>query len=295
MRMVSMGEIADGVVRAMGWEPEAYTLSGRDRQSLKMAVNNALARLYSEHKWPKLRRTELRTYRPPHSMTETYEAGNEVWLADGAEEGGGDYWRALTGNVGVRPEDGSGTWERVGDGEPLIKFIQLAQPWEPWRMDEGGVDLEFFAFEKDPRVTPGLQPMKGLEFWMESVVLPADAPKRVWTVFVPERPVAEYAEWLEARAYAAGAACFRTLTGCTYVARRGNTGMTPETSPDDWYEQGVPELFAQFLVLCGEAAWRKEDDGRGRAAAEAEAELERLADAQIGRSGVGQGGWNGGR
>lgn len=295
MQMVSMGEIADGVIQGMGWEAEAYTLSGRDRKTLKNAVNNALARLYSEHKWPTLRRVELRTYRPPWDAAETYAAGDEVWLADAAADGGGDYWRATAASTGTAPADGSLVWGRVTDGDPLTKFVQLAQPWEAWAMDEGGVDLDFFAFDKDPRLNPRLKPIAGCDFWMESVTLPPDAPKRVWVMFVPQRPHADFTEWVAGTAYAAGDYCYRTLTGNTYAALRDSTGAVPEESPLDWTEIGVPEIFANYLTLCGEAAWRKEDDGRARAQAEAETELERLAGACIDRAGVRQGGWQAGR
>jgi len=292
LRMVKAGKIADGTVRLMGWEPDAYTLSGRDRETLTDSVNEGLAELYGAQKWPQLVRVELRTYRPAHSMTETYAAGNEVWLADAEADEGGDYWKALAANTGVLPADGGGVWERA---EELIKFIALEQDWEAWAIDENGVDLEDFAFEDDPRVNPDLHPIEGCRFWMDSVILPKEAPKRVYVKFVPRRPAVDYTEWLVGTAYVRGDVRYRTATGTCYTALRDNTGATPETSPDDWAEVGIPEIFAVYLKLRALAAWKTEDDGRGKAVAAAEDELGRLADRCITRQNVRQGGYSAGR
>ncbi len=294
---VRMGKIADGVIRKLGYEPEAYTLSGRDRETLADSINEALAELYSEHTWPMLRRCERRTYRPPHSMTEAYAADHEVWLADEAEEGGGDYWRCTAAHTGHAPADGSAWWERIAP-EGLMRFVEFAQAWEPWAIDEGGFDLNDFAFAADPRRTPGLEPIAGcvLGDFMDSVTLPAEAPKQVWIKFIPRRPKADFTEWAAGTTYAAGDTCYLTLTGETYLALRESTGASPDSSADDWATVGVPELFARFLKLRAVADWKSEDDGRARALGEADAELGRLANAAISRRGVRQGGWScGGR
>lgn len=293
VRMIGMGRIADAVIRALGYEPSAYTLSGRDRTTLTDAVNEALAELYGEHKWPMLRRIERRSYRPAWSESERYVEGDEVYTA--ATDGTDDivYWRAAADNTGSAPSDASAVWTRVTEG--LAKFIEFAQGWEEFVMDECGIDLDFFAFEKDPKVYPNQQPIKGCSFWMDSVVLPAEAPNRVYAVFVPLRPQAEYTEWVAGTAYGAGEACYRTLTGQTYVALLGSTGKTPEDYPDYWTPVGVPDIFAKFLRLRAEAAWRQEDDGRARAANEADEELERLAGACITRANSPKGGWSAGR
>jgi hypothetical protein len=292
VRMISTGKIADAVIRAMGYEPTAYTLSGRDRTTLTDAVNEALAELYGEHKWPMLRRIERRTYRPAWSEDENYVEGDEVYTAD-AETDDIVYWRAADDNTGAAPSDTGTAWTRITTG--MAKFIQFAQPWEAFTMDECGIDLDFFAFENDPKVYPNQQPIKGCTFWMDSVVLPADAPNRVYAVFVPLRPQAEYTEWSAGTAYAAGEACYRTLTGNTYAALAGSTGRTPEENAEYWTPVGVPDIFAKFLRLRAEAAWRQEDDGRARAANEADDELERLAGACITRTNSPQGGWSAGR
>lgn len=296
VRMVGMGKIADGVIRKLQYEPDSYTLSGRDRETLADSINEALAELYSDHTWPQLRRCELRTYRAPHSMTETYAAGDEVWLANAAEDGGGDYWRALSANTGVPPADGSAAWERIPEDE-LLKFIEFEQPWESWAIDEGGYDLTDFAFEEDPRYTPNLEPIKGCAVgdFMDSVTLPEEAPKRVYIKFIPRRPKADFTEWAAATDYVAGDTCYLTLTRQTYLALRESLNKSPDESPDDWAEVGVPEIFARYLKLRAVADWKTEDDGRDRAKAEADAELGRLANATISRRNIRQGGYDCGR
>ena len=296
LRMIRMGKIADGVIRKLQYETDSYTLSGRDRETLADSINEALEELYSEHTWPQLRRCELRTYRPPHSMTETYAANNEVWLANKAEDGGGDYWRAVAANTGVLPADGGAAWERIPAGE-LDKFIEFEQPWERWAIDECGYDLEDFAFEYDTKHTPRLEPIKGCAVgdFMDSVTLPASAPKRVYIKFIPRRPEADFTEWAAETDYAAGDTCYLTLTGQTYLALRDSRNASPDESPDDWAAVGVPKIFARYLKLRAVEDWKTEDDGRGLAKEEADAELGRLANATISRRNIRQGGWSGGR
>ena len=276
------GVILNGVIRLKGWDPETFTVSGADRETLTEAANDLLREAWSRQKWPLLMRTEQRQYRPTWAVGTTYAMDEEVWHA-GTET----YWKSLAaGNVGHEPAEGSAFWEKPDD---FIPFIQLAQPWETWEIWERGVDLQAFAFDSDPRLTPNIKAIKPCEFWMDSVVLPSSAPVKPWVRFMPRCPELSFTEWSGATAYAAGEACYLTSTGRSYTALQGSTNKSPATETDYWVEVGVPKFMSRYVRIGMLAAWRTADEGRYQTQAEARAELERMEQEAFERAGQAQG------
>lgn len=290
IRMVKAGRLADGVVGALGWEPEAYTLSGKDRNTLADAMNDAIMIAYDKQKWPQLMRTEQRTYRPPWDAATAYLRGHEVWLEDITEPEGGAYYKLLAAtSVGEDPLTADVTvWERVTE---ILPFIQLAQPWERWAIDEKGFDCKNFAWELDPRGDPDLQPIAGARVHMDSVMLPkGKVPARVWIRFVPDRPRLDFTEWVTGTTYAAGEVLYRTAQGRCYVSLiDANTGNVPETSPEEWSEVAVPEFVAKYVRLYAQGVWLTDDQGAKRARTEAAEELARMERAYFEGQGVNEG------
>jgi hypothetical protein len=277
LQLERAGLIADGVIRARDWDPETFTLTGASRQLFTQAACDALRKAWGRQKWPQLMRVEARRFRPDWDTAEAYTTGQEVW-----HEGTEAYWRALQDHSGQEPAEGSAYWE---EPEDFIPFIQLDQPWEDFRIDDAGADLNAFAWELDPRLNPGLAPIKGCTWWMDSIVLPQDAPAEVWIRFMPPCPRLSFVEWSASTAYTTGELCYRTTVGRCYIAQGSTTGDTPEGSPSDWAEVQVPEFMSAYVRQFMLSQWLTVAEGRYEAEGRAEKMLQEMEAQMLERSG----------
>lgn len=267
LMMERVGLIADGVIRARDWNPATFTLTGSTRELFTQAAQDALAEAWSR-KWPQLKRVEPRRFRPAWDTDQAYAVGHEVWHA--ATEA---YWKCLVAHSGQVPAVGSAYWEQP---EEFVPFVQLDQPWEAYRMDDAGVDLNDFAYEEDPRLNPNAAPLHGCAWWMDSVVLPQEAPDQVWVKFWPACPRITFAEWAAGTAYAAGETAYRTLNGRCYVALKATTGEVPEETTGSWSEVQIPEFLGTYVRQFVLSQWLSVSEGRYEMEAKAERTLAKL-------------------
>lgn len=278
------GTVVDGVIRAIGFSPAAFTLTEQDRTVFTDAANEALRIAWARQLWPLLMRVEPRRYRPTWSAATPYVAGNEVWH-------GTAYWICLKPDTGTEPGGDATVW---GIPTTFMPFIQLEQPWETWAIDDHGFDLAAFAWEDDPRLNPGVPPISGCDVWMDSIVLPQSAPDQVWIRFMPRCPVLDFTEWSVSEVYAAADVRYHTATGKCWAAVRANTGVTPGSSADDWSEVGVPRFMVPYIRHYILAAWRTEDAGRYQSEGAAERALQLMERDAFERAGVARGArWGG--
>ncbi len=277
LQMVSAGAIADGVIRARDWDPETFTLTGAARQLFTEAANDALRTAWGRQKWPQLMRIEPRRFRPDWSAATAYTAGQEVWHA--ATEA---YWKCLVANTGETPAEGGTYWEQP---EEFIPFIQLDQPWEEFRIDDTGADLNAFAWEKDPRLNPGLAPIAGLTWWMDSIVFPQGVPNEVYVRFMPPCPRITFEEWAAGTSYVTGETAYRTAVGRSYVALADTTGETPEATPAKWAEVRVPEFMSAYVRAYVLSQWLTVAEGRYEQEGRAEKKLQQMEQQMFERAG----------
>lgn len=278
------GRLVDSVIRAIGFSPEAFTLTDQDRSVFTDAANEALRTAWARQKWPLLMRVEPRRYRPDWDVDTAYKAGQEVWH-DTA------YWVLLVDNTGTEPGTDATVW---GVPASFIPFIQLEQPWETWPIDDNGFDLQAFAWEKDPRLNPGLAPIAGCSIWMASIVLPQGVPDQVYIRFMPRCPQLDFTEWVSTTPYDAGDVCYHTASGRCWGAVQDNTGVVPGTSNDDWTEIGVPRFMSKYIRQVILAQWRTEDAGRYQSEGVAARALEEMERECFESAGVAQGArWGG--
>lgn len=275
MDTVKAGDLIDAVIRWRGWEPSAYTLSMNQRQTLSFAIDDAVRRAWGYQMWPQLMRVERRQFRPGWRSDYVYSVDAEVFHGDG-------YWRATHENSNSEPGAGSEFWESCRP----IPFIEFNQPWEWHGFNEEGVDLNFFAFADDPRQRPNLPAIKGCSFWMDSVVLPDDAPGLVYIRFKPNPPVISYDEWSSSNMYDVGDVVYQTASGRCYLCIKAvvNPGV-PLSQTDTWKEQRVPRMFMQYVVRWACAQWLTRDEGRYEEEAAAQQILEDVARSMIERRG----------
>lgn len=271
------GLIADGVLRARDWDPASYTLTGATRELFGQAATDALRVAWGFQKWDVLMRVEARRYRPDWAEDVAYEADAEVW-----HDGTGAYWRAVSAQTGNEPAEGSTYWEKPDD---FIPFIQLAQPWEAWQIDEAGVDLGAFAWASDPRQHPGMRAIQGLSFWMDSVVLPQGSPDLVWVRYMPRAPELGFTEYAAGTTYEAGELAYVTATGRCYSALQEATGKDPATETAYWTEVGVPKFMSRYVRQYVLSQWLTVAEGRYEAEGRAKAMLEDMGRQMFERAG----------
>lgn len=277
LRTTTLGQIILRAVWKRGWNPTTWTGTGADYSLFEFAINDAVRKAYSYQKWPELMRVEERQYMPDWAIGTAYIAGNYVYHEDA-------YWKCLVNDTGTEPGTDATIWS--ADVSDMPRFIQRAQPWETYIIDEDGVDLQDFAFRSDPRLTPGLRAMTGCEWWMDSIVVPAAAGNTVWCKFRPEAPRFSFTAWDDETAYVAGDVCYVAATGKCWMALTSSTNVTPGTDETKWVEMGVPEFLADYLsqVLVGE--WVTEQEGKYQKLGHAQQMLEELAATKFERSGT---------
>ena len=241
-----------------GYDLTLQTAPTRWRQVAAMAVNEGLRRIHAE-KFPALRRVEFRRYRPPESDLEAalalYDEGQECWHA-------GRYWRrTATG------------WDEL-KMEQVSAFVAFDQPWEATEIDPGGVVVDDFAFEADPKYHPDATAVKDCGWFADGVLLPAPAPPGVYVRFTPKAPRISFMEWSGEAAYARGAGCYDSSTRDCYVARRDvEAGDEAPAANEAWRRVRVRDEFEAYLTEMAAAALMSEDQGRHQARSAAEGEF----------------------
>jgi hypothetical protein len=194
------------------------------------------------------------------------------------------YWESLgDGNLGNAPAAGA-NWVELSLTEDMILALPFAQPWAD---DDGnsvqefeapGVDLEAFAYDLDPLLSPRARPVGGCRFWEDSVILPADgsAPLRPYVRFRPKAPQISFTAWAAGTAYAAGDLAYVAADLECYVALAPSEGDTPNESPASWAPVGLPRVFGDYIRLRARADAASDDEGKWKSQAQADEELERL-------------------
>ena len=255
---IQLGSILEGACAMAGYDLTLQTAPARWRQMAAMAVNEGLRRIHAE-KFPALRRVEFRRYRPTETdlgeAAARYAEGQECWCD-------GSYWRrTATG------------WDAL-KMEQVSAFVAFDQPWEAVEIDPGGVELDAFAYEADPKYHPDAAPVTGCGWFADGVLLPAPAPPGVYVRFTPKAPRISFMEWSGEAAYARGAGCYDSSTRDCYVARCDvEAGGEAPAANEAWRSVRVRDEFEAFLTEMAAAALMSEDQGRHQARSAAEGEF----------------------
>ena len=264
---IQLGSILEGACAMAGYDLTLQTAPTRWRQMAAVAVNEGLRRIHAE-KFPALRRVEFRRYRPTETdlgeAAARYAEGQECWH-------GGHYWRRTASPVSG---DGiAGLWDEL-KMEQVSAFVAFDQPWEAAEIDPGGVVVDDFTFEADPKYHPDATAVKGCGWFADGVLLPAPAPPGVYVRFVPKAPRISFMEWSGEAAYARGAGCYDSSTRDCYVARCDvEAGGDAPAANEAWRRVRVRDEFEAFLTEMAAAALMSEDQGRHQARSAAEGEF----------------------
>jgi len=276
LRTTTPGRIIARAVRKRGWDMTTWTASSGDYDLFEDALNDAIRIAYSFQKWPELMRIEERQYMPSWAIGTAYVAGNYVYHAEA-------YWKCLVSDTGTEPGTDETVWD--ADVSDMPRIIQWAQPWEAFILDQHGFDLQDFAFETDPRLTPGIRGMAGCGLWMDSITFPATSPATVWIKFMPQAPHFSFEAWEDDTAYVTGDVCYVSADGMCWQALKASTNIEPGTDATAWMEVGVPEFLAEYLSEYLVAEWCTEQEGKYEKHGRAKALLEDIASRSFERRG----------
>ena len=282
LRTLSSDAFVSRCLRALGYTSNLPTASDY-AQRVADCANDALRHVWTFAHWPMLRRTELRTYRPPFKRGLGFAKGQECWHR-------GAYWRAETDAPASEPSEGNPEWRRLAPDE-VVRFIALDQPWENTEIALGGVNLRGFAYARDPKAFPDQPPIVGCSFAGDypgggttRINLPRDAPDRVWVAFVPDSPRVSLTAWSSGAAYGYGDDVRHNGESWTCVASE-SSGEEPGVAAS-WRKSRIPEFLAPAAVAHFQSSMASEDQGRAHAAAVAQRLLEELHETYFGLQGV---------
>ena len=258
---IQMGNILEAACAMAGYELVTGTVPLRWRIMAGTAVNEGLRRIHAE-KFPALRRVEFRRYRPIEAnledAAERYATGQECWCD-------GQYWRrTATG------------WDEL-KMEQVSAFVAFDQPWEATEIDPGGVVVDDFAFEADPKYHPEAAQVKGCGWFADGVLLPAPAPEGVYVRFTPKAPRVSFVEWSADRDWARGAGCYVSEDRDCYIAAADiESGEEAPSANAKWRRIRVRDEFETYLTELAAASLQSEDQGRYQTKAAAENEFAEL-------------------
>lgn len=274
------GEILENAVRLCGRDVSLNEIPADWKVLAGMSITAAIRRLAAEKFWM-LTRVESRVYRPPYESDAHWRHGMQCWH-------GGDYWEliedASTGEPGVSP-----CWRKLTMAE-LPAFIAWEQPWENTVIDRGGVDVNRFAYEKDPKYYPNATPLAVVGMSEFGVELRAPAPKEIFIRFVPVFPSVKFDEWTPGAVHEAGDVVYRTTTKDVYIAQQtiahpedesadDPTEIAPETPGNAyWQPVRISDDFAMFLTRTVQTDLMTEAQGKEQSRAQAEGEFELLCE-----------------
>lgn len=105
------------------------------------------------------------------------------------------------------------------------------------------------------------------------ILPPPLAGQQVWVLFRLRPPQFTNTAYVAETAYGLGDVVLRATTGECYVSlEAGNSGNTPEDSPDEWQKQDMPEVIAEIVkvgalsnLIRGDGQNEKADDEEERA------------------------------
>ena len=271
-RLIKLGMVLGNACRLTGRNPALQGVPDSWKVMAAFAVNEGLRKIYAE-KFGMLRRIERRQYRPTWAAEIAWVEGNECFY-------GGHYWR-LDGSDGtVAPEAEGSSWTKL-TMEEVSAFIAFDQPWETVEMDPGGVDIQAFAYEADPKYHPDAAPLRGLGWFEDGVLLPSPAPETVWVRFMPLAPRISYTDWSATVAYEPGDVVYVPSTREVYEALQavaaGGTSPASDTA-DNWRAVQVPDAFEDYLTRLAASALLTEDQGKFQSQAQADAAFDDLVD-----------------
>lgn len=242
------------------------------------ALTRGLDRVWTAAHWPQLRRFEKRIFRAPYGFVDEWEVGQECFYE-------GDYWRALKrGGLGKPGKDEA--WRKLEKDE-VMRFVALDQAWENTVIALGGIELNAFAYGRDPKVFPEQVALEPCAFAGDypgggttRVMLPRNAPNAVWCAFVPEAPRLEFGTtWSAGMSVSRGDVVYHN--GSCWMALLDDLDEEP-TKGSLWEEQTVPEFMVDAVLLFASGSFISEDQGRARSEAEAQARVDAMIETYFG-------------
>lgn len=281
MRDIKAGIILENAVRMAGFDPALMAVPVNWRMLAAMAVNAGLARIVAE-RFPQMRRVEYRRYRPTWTTQVEWREMQECYW-------NGAYWRyelaehssaiqseqSSAGGTAEPGTDGSG-WRRL-KMEEVAAFIEWEQPWEATGMEPGGVDVNEFAYEKDPKYHPDATPVRGCRMTEMGVLLPSPAPVGVFVRFIPQPAEITFTEWDAESDYAAGDLVYVTAQKECYLATgTAERGVQPAADAAHWMPVRITSTWAKYFTLLAASEIQTAEQGRYQTQAAAESEFAEL-------------------
>ncbi len=268
MREVKLGEILELAGRLAGRDVSALGVPESWKVTGGFALMEGIRRLAAE-KFPMMRRIEFRRYRPDWDLNLAYERGQEVWHA-------GFYWR-MTAGTGTGEPGVAECWRKLKP-EELAKFIAFEQPWENTVIDPGGVDLDHFAFQMDPKYAAHPEPVKVTSLSELGIELEGAPYEGVFCMFVPEYPTVSFTSRGENEVCNAGDTRYVADTKEVYQCLHDNTTSEPGAagSETDWQPVRIASVFTMYLARLIASDLMTEDQGKFATRARADSEFEDL-------------------
>ena len=267
---IKAGMILENAVRMAGFDPALMAVPVNWRMLAAMAVNAGLARIVAE-RFPQMRRVEYRRYRPTWTTQEDWSEKQECYW-------NGAYWRleSAAADAGREvPGEGS-AWRRL-KMEEVAAFIEWEQPWEKTGMEPGGVDVNEFAYEADPKYHPDATPLKGCRMTEMGVLLPAPAPVGVFVRFIPQPSEITVTEWDAESDYAAGELAYVTAQKECYMATGdAQRGVQPAADAAHWMPVRITSTWAKYFTLLAASEIQTAEQGRYQTQSAAESEFAEL-------------------
>lgn len=277
---LSTDDCLKAIARAVGYTQGMPV--GQLKERMLDTLNDAIMRVYNAAQWPQLRLIEARIYRPPYDPI-GFRKGQECYHNE-------KYYRATADVPMGVPGEANADWEEVAL-EKISKFIALDQPWELNKISLTGINLDGFAYRRDPRYYPDEQPILGCTWagdypggGTSRVLLPNDAPAMVYCAYLPRAPRLVSDAYQQGRSYAYGQRV--AWKGQTWRCVVSDTDVEPgaynERTP--WAIEAVPEFMLQAIKAYAKAEWQDDEQGRAVSYNRFEAELRHLVDTYFGQT-----------
>ncbi len=277
VRTVKAKVLAEKLQRALGFTsgiPAGTEFGVR----LGDALSRGIERVWTAAHWPQVRRFEKRIYRAPYGFVDSWEKGQECY----ADE---EYWRAeKSGELGKPGEDEA--WRKLEKDE-VMRFVALDQPWENTAIGVGGIELNAFAYGRDPKVFPEQVALEPCGFAGDypgggttRVMLPRNAPNAVWCAFIPDAPRLDFGTtWSAGSVYSRGDVVYHN--GSCWMALLDDSTEEPSAG-STWEEQKVPEFMVDAVLLFAQGSFTSEDQGRARSEAEGQQRVDAMIETYFG-------------
>lgn len=248
-------------------------------------LNDAIRRVYNAAQWPQLRLIESRIYRPPYDPI-GFKKDQECFYND-------KYWRATKNNPMGIPGELNADWEEL-PLDRVSKFIALDQPWEHNKISLTGVNLDAFAYRRDPRYFPDEQPMTGCKWagdypggGTSRVILPENAPPVVYCAYLPRAPRVVLDTYEQSVEYSYGQRVYheKNTWRCAVSSTSGVApGEYNEHSP--WAIERIPEFLFPAIKAYLKAEFQDDEQGRAVSYNRYQSELRDLIDTYFGLTGA---------